>query len=112
MATAQRVTQTARTPSDPQRAEARPRNRNLFKTGDRLEREEFERRYALMPHIKKAELIEGMVVMEEHVHYDAHGNPHARLIGWLTTTRGTRRVSRSPTTPRFGSTTPTNRSQT
>lgn len=84
MAAAQRVTQTARTPSDPQRAEARPRNRNLFKTGDRLEREEFERRYALMPHIKKAELIEGMVVMEEHVHYDAHGNPHARLIGWLT----------------------------
>ena len=83
MARAQR---TARAPADAQRADVRPRkqNRNLFKTGDRLPRQEFERRYALMPHIKKAELIEGMVVMEEHVHYDAHGNPHARLIGWLT----------------------------
>ena len=84
MANAQRLTPTA--PLDAQRIEDRPRepNRNLFKTGDRLERHEFERRYAQMPHTKKAELIDGMVVMEEHVHYDAHGTPHARLIGWLT----------------------------
>ncbi len=86
MATATRLTRTVSATADAQRAEARPHgpNRNLFKTGDRLPRQEFERRYALMPHVKKAELIEGMVVMEEHVHYDAHGNPHARLIGWLT----------------------------
>ncbi len=86
MASAQGLTQTDRAPSDAQPADARPRqqNRNLFKTGDRLKRQEFERRYALMPHIKKAELIDGMVVMEEHVRYHAHGNPHARLIGWLT----------------------------
>ena len=76
MASAKRLTRTAPAPLKP--------SRNLFKTGDRLPRQEFERRYALMPHIKKAELIEGMVVMEEHVHYDAHGDPHARLIGWLT----------------------------
>ena len=76
MASAKRLTRTAPAPRKP--------SRNLFKTGDRLPRQEFERRYALMPHIKKAELIEGMVVMEEHVHYDAHGDPHARLIGWLT----------------------------
>ena len=86
MANARRLTRTAPASAYAQRAQDRPRrpNRNLFKTGDRLGREEFERRYALMPHVKKAELIEGMVVMEEHVHYAAHGNPHARLIGWLT----------------------------
>ncbi|MBL8730239.1 MAG: Uma2 family endonuclease, partial [Planctomycetes bacterium] len=29
--------------------------------GDRLTRDEFERRYDAMPHLKKAELIEGVV---------------------------------------------------
>ena len=42
-------------------------NRKLFKTGDRLGREDFERRYALTPHVKEAGLIGGMVVMEEHI---------------------------------------------
>ena len=31
--------------------------------GDRLTRDEFERRYEAMPHLKKAELIEGVVHM-------------------------------------------------
>jgi hypothetical protein len=32
-----------------------------LENGDRLTREEFERRYNAMPHIKKAELINGVV---------------------------------------------------
>jgi hypothetical protein len=32
-----------------------------LQSGDRLSRPEFERRYAAAPHIKKAELIEGIV---------------------------------------------------
>lgn len=32
-----------------------------LQSGDRLTRPEFERRYAAAPHIKKAELIEGIV---------------------------------------------------
>lgn len=34
-----------------------------LENGDRLTRIEFERRYALMPQIKRAELIEGVVYM-------------------------------------------------
>jgi hypothetical protein len=51
--------------------------------GDRLTREEFERRYEAMPHVKKAELIEGVVYMPSPVRLNRHGNPHAHLIGWL-----------------------------
>lgn len=32
-----------------------------LESGDRLTRKEFERRYHAMPHVKKAELVEGMV---------------------------------------------------
>ena len=32
-----------------------------LENGDRLSRAEFERRYGAMPHLKKAELIEGVV---------------------------------------------------
>jgi hypothetical protein len=51
--------------------------------GDRLTREEFERRYEAMPRVKKAELIEGVVYMPSPVRLNRHGNPHAHLIGWL-----------------------------
>jgi len=51
--------------------------------GDRLTRREFERRYAAMPDVKKAELIEGTVYMPSPVHATAHGEPHAHLITWL-----------------------------
>jgi Uma2 family endonuclease len=51
--------------------------------GDRLTRDEFERRYDAMPHLKKAELIEGVVYMPSLVRHRRHGRPHARLIGWL-----------------------------
>src|SRR5215472_16033211 len=51
--------------------------------GDRLTRPEFERRYDAMPHLRKAELIEGVVHMPSPVRYRRHGRPHALLMGWL-----------------------------
>ena len=51
--------------------------------GDRLTRPEFERRYAAMPHLTKAELIEGVVYLPSPVRYLRHGRPHAQLMGWL-----------------------------
>ena len=54
-----------------------------LENGDRLSREEFERRYHAMPHLKKAELIEGVVYMPSPVRFDAHAEQHAWLIIWL-----------------------------
>lgn len=53
-----------------------------LENGDRLTRAEFERRYAAMPHVKKAELIEGIVHMPSPV-TDEHAAPHFDLIAWL-----------------------------
>jgi Uma2 family endonuclease len=55
--------------------------------GDRLTRDEFERRYEAMPHLKKAELIEGVVYMPSAVRAYRHGIPHASLVTWLCTYR-------------------------
>jgi Uma2 family endonuclease len=55
----------------------------LLENGDRLTRAEFERRYEAMPHLKKAELIEGVVYVPSPVRHRQHGSPHAQLIGWL-----------------------------
>lgn len=52
-------------------------------SGDRLTRKEFERRYEVMPHVKKAELIEGVVYMPSPVRSKQHGRPHFKIIGWL-----------------------------
>ncbi|MEA3342374.1 MAG: Uma2 family endonuclease [Chloroflexota bacterium] len=54
-----------------------------LENGARLNRLEFERRYEAMPHVKKAELIEGVVYMPSPVHYDSHSRPHAYVVGWL-----------------------------
>jgi len=53
-----------------------------LQNGDRLSRAEFERRYDAMPHLKKAELIEGIVYMGSPVS-DDHSASHFDLIGWL-----------------------------
>ena len=45
--------------------------------GDRLTRPEFERRYAAMPQLHKAELIEGVVHMPSPVRFRRHGRPQA-----------------------------------
>jgi Uma2 family endonuclease len=54
-----------------------------LENGDRLTRAEFERRYEAMPHLKKAELIEGVVYVPSPVRHRQHGAPHAHLISWL-----------------------------
>ncbi len=52
-------------------------------SGDVLTRDEFERRYEAMPHVKKAELIEGVVAMGSPVRLQHHGRPEHLLAGWL-----------------------------
>jgi Uma2 family endonuclease len=56
-----------------------------LENGDRLTRAEFERRYEAMPHIKKAELIEGIVHMPSPVHFESHAEKHGQIITWLGT---------------------------
>ena len=55
----------------------------LLEAGDRLSREEFERRYERMPHLKKAELIEGTVYMPSPTRCTLHAEPQAQLAAWL-----------------------------
>jgi Uma2 family endonuclease len=55
----------------------------LLEPGDRLSRQEFERRYERMPHLKKAELIEGTVYMPSPVRANLHSQPQSHLAGWL-----------------------------
>jgi Uma2 family endonuclease len=54
-----------------------------LESGDRLTRQEFERRYQAMSQLKKAELIEGVVYLASPVRAANHGRPHAQIIGWL-----------------------------
>ncbi|MDY6784305.1 MAG: Uma2 family endonuclease [Cyanobacteriota bacterium] len=56
-----------------------------LENGDRLTRLEFETRYDRMPHLKKAELIEGVVYMASPLRIDRHGNPHSHVMTWLGT---------------------------
>jgi Uma2 family endonuclease len=51
--------------------------------GDRLSRDEFGRRYQASRHIKKAELIEGVVYVASRVRARSHGEPHGLIITWL-----------------------------
>lgn len=55
----------------------------LLEPGDRLTRDEFERRYQRMGHLKKAELIEGTVYMPSPVRVRNHAKPHNQLGTWL-----------------------------
>lgn len=55
-----------------------------LQNGDHLTRVEFERRYAAHPHIKKAELIEGVVYVLSPVSL-VHSHRHANVILWLGT---------------------------
>ena len=60
-----------------------PDSDQLLEPGHRLTRDEFERRYERMPHVKKAELIEGIVYMPSPVRARKHGKPHNYLGAWL-----------------------------
>jgi Uma2 family endonuclease len=55
-----------------------------LENGDRLTRYEFHRRYQAMPHLKKAELIEGVVFVPSPARYD-HGKYHASAVTVLGT---------------------------
>lgn len=54
-----------------------------LENGDLLSRAEFERRYTAMPHLKKAELVEGIVYMASPLRFETHAEPHADLLIWL-----------------------------
>lgn len=54
-----------------------------LESGDRLTREEFERRYEALTDLKRAELIEGVVYVPSPVRLRRHGAPHSDLITWL-----------------------------
>ncbi len=54
-----------------------------LENGDHLTRAEFELRYEAMPHLKKAELIEGVVHMPPPVRHKRHSRPHNHLSTWL-----------------------------
>ena len=56
----------------------------ILENGDRLNRDEFERRYTAS-NIKKAELIEGIVHVASPLRYTPHGKPHSHIITWLGT---------------------------
>lgn len=55
-----------------------------LESGDHLTVREFERRYAAMPGLKKAELIEGVVFLASPVSFE-HSRGHNTLSTWLGT---------------------------
>jgi len=71
-------TPTSTTPTDPSTAALPP-----LRAGDRLTREEFERRYEAMSPETRAELLEGEVFMPSPVRARIHGVPHVMLGTWL-----------------------------
>jgi Uma2 family endonuclease len=71
------------TPHTKQRPAGAPEEVPPLEPGDRLTRDEFERRYEAMPELKKAELIEGVVYMPSPVRQRHHGRPHLHLATWL-----------------------------
>jgi len=60
-----------------------PQNLPILENGDRVTRDEFERRYHRMSKVKKAELIEGTVYMPSPLRDEQHGQPHSDIMGWL-----------------------------
>ncbi len=56
-----------------------------LENGDRLSRDEFERRSAAMADEHKAELIGGIVYRAAALRFRSHGKPHSHLNAWLAT---------------------------
>ncbi|NJL55101.1 Uma2 family endonuclease [bacterium] len=57
----------------------------MLESGDRLTRSEFECRYIAATHIRKAELIEGVVYVASPLRFIPHAQPHSCLVTWLGT---------------------------
>ncbi|MGI8552658.1 MAG: Uma2 family endonuclease [Dehalococcoidia bacterium] len=55
----------------------------LLESGDRLSRQEFHRRYCLLPEIMKAELVDGVVYVPSPARYTQHGRPQQIVVHWL-----------------------------
>jgi len=60
-----------------------PRTLPLLRDGDRMDRDEFERRWDAMPELEHAELIEGVVYLMPASLSMKHGAPHFDLIALL-----------------------------
>lgn len=69
--------------SQPPAASLPPAGIPPLENGDVLTREKFHRRYEAMPHVKKAELIEGVVHLPSPVNFKKHAKPHFHSIAWL-----------------------------
>ena len=69
-------------PTQPVAQTAPRRERPPLNSGDHLSRAEFHRRYGMYPEIKKAELIEGVVIVGSPVHRQ-HGRPHFQFSAIL-----------------------------
>ena len=50
--------------------------------GDRMDREEFHRRYLLRPDLHRVELIEGVVHMPMPISWTDHADPHKFMVTW------------------------------
>ncbi len=70
-------------PSKPARRESPPRRIPPLENGAHLTASEFLRRFQAMPEVKKAELINGVVIMASPVRLDQHGEPDNLIQGWL-----------------------------
>lgn len=57
----------------------------LLESGDHLTRDEFNRRWDAMPHLKRAELIDGVVYVGAALRHREHGQPHGLMMGWMAT---------------------------
>jgi len=54
-----------------------------LRSGDQLTREEFHRRYAARPDIRRAELIDGVVYVASPTRFSHHDKPTGAMIFWL-----------------------------
>ncbi len=77
------------TATAPTSATQRATESPALNSGDRMEREEFERRYNCRPDIKKAEPIAGVVYVASPVRTVEHADPHSILVGELYAYRKT-----------------------
>jgi Uma2 family endonuclease len=56
-----------------------------LRNGERMTTREFLRRWEMLPQLKQAELIEGVVHMPAAVRHQQHGRPHGWLLGLIST---------------------------
>ena len=83
--------------AQPKTGESSPRGRPPLESGDRLSRAEFHRRYSLYPEIKKAELVEGVVIVGSRVcalHSEFHAD-FCTLLGFYRAHTSGLRVANS-----------------